>query len=62
MGARAGWAETGVIEGLPFALLTNAQHLIPNPCMPPVVQFAHFVETVVSNFIPGFATVWILRP
>lgn len=60
--SRAGWAETGVLVGLLFALLMNTQHLLPNPYMPPPVQWGHFVETAISNFILGFTCVWILRP
>lgn len=60
--SRVGWVETGVILGLLFALLMNTQLLIPNPYLPPSVRLAHFVETSLSNFLLGFATVWILRP
>lgn len=60
--SRAGWRETAVLVGLLFALLMNSQHLIPNPYMPPVVRLGHFVETSVSNWLLGFATVWALRP
>jgi hypothetical protein len=60
--SRAGWAETAVLVGLLFALLMNTQHWIPNPYMSPPVQWGHFVETSISNFLLGFACVWLLRP
>jgi hypothetical protein len=61
--SHAGRLETAVLTGLLFALLMNAQHLIPNPYMPPPVQRAHFVETASSNFILGLVVAgWLLRP
>lgn len=54
------WKIKAVLTGLTFALLMNAQHLIPNPYMPDMVRLFHFIETASSNFIWGFVIVWIL--
>jgi hypothetical protein len=59
--SKAPWWETGLIVGTLFAILMNAQHLIPNAYMPPAVRLAHFVETATSNFILGFVIVWVLH-
>lgn len=47
----------GIITGLLFAFLMNAQHLIPNPYFPPEVTQFHFIETASSNFLWGFLIV-----
>ncbi len=60
--SRAGWLETAVLVGLLFSLLMSMQLWIPNPYMPQVVRLGHFVETSISNWLFGFATVWALRP
>jgi hypothetical protein len=52
--------KRGVIIGLLFATLMNAQHLLPNPYFPVEVSFAHFIETYISNFIWGFSIAWLL--
>lgn len=59
--SKAGWVETGIIVGLNFALLMNAQHLIPNPFMPDSVRLSHFLETASSNFLWGFVITWALH-
>jgi hypothetical protein len=51
---RGAFWQRGILIGLLFALLMNAQHLIPNPYFPVGVTAAHFVETASSNFIWGF--------
>ena len=51
----------GIIIGLLFATLMNAQHLLPNPYFPVEVSFAHFIETYLSNFIWGFSIAWLLN-
>ena len=56
----AKWRETGVQVGLLFAVLMNAQHLLPNPYIPLVVRMAHLLETATSNFILGFLTVYFI--
>jgi hypothetical protein len=45
--------ETAVAIGLIFAVLMNAQGLLPNPYMPETVRMTHLVETASSNFIFG---------
>ncbi|MGH0032900.1 MAG: hypothetical protein ACQGVC_24170 [Myxococcota bacterium] len=59
--ATSRWPETALLVGLLFALLMNMQHWIPNPFLPPEVRWAHFVETVPSNFLLGAGIVWTLR-
>jgi hypothetical protein len=59
--SKAGWVETGLIIGLNFALLMNAQHLLPNPYMPESVRLSHFLETASSNFLWGFVIAWVLH-
>ncbi len=54
--------QKGIMLGLLFAFLMNAQHLIPNPYMPPEVSLAHFIETASSNFVWGFLVVFLLDP
>jgi hypothetical protein len=57
---RGAWA-TGLAVGLLFALVMNAQLLLPNPYMPDAVRMAHLVETASSNFIFGWVIVWLLH-
>jgi hypothetical protein len=59
--SKANWVETSIIVGLNFALLMNAQHLLPNPYMPDSVRLSHFIETASSNFIWGCVIVWVLH-
>jgi hypothetical protein len=59
--SKAGWAETGLVVGINFALLMNAQHLLPNPFMTESIRLSHFLETAISNFIWGFVIVWVLH-
>jgi hypothetical protein len=35
-------------------------HLIPNPLMPPSVQWSHFIETASSNFIYAVILTWLM--
>lgn len=44
-----------------FAVLMNAQHLLPNPYTPDAVRLAHFIETSTENFIFGWLVVWLLN-
>jgi hypothetical protein len=53
--------EKGILTGLLFALLMNAQHLLPNPYFPARVSAVHFIETATSNFIWGFLIVIVLH-
>lgn len=48
------WPETALAVGLLFAVVMNAQLLLPNPYMPAVVRSAHLIETASSNFIFGW--------
>jgi hypothetical protein len=54
------WQETALALGLLFAVLMNAQLLLPNPYMPEAVRMAHLIETASSNFIFGFLIGWLL--
>lgn len=53
------WQETALAVGLLFAVVMNAQILLPNPYMPEAVRMAHLVETAPSNFIFGFLIGWL---
>jgi len=53
------WPETALAIGLLFAVLMNAQLLLPNPYMPEAVRIAHLMETASSNFIFGFLAGWL---
>ena len=52
--------EAGLAVGLLFAVVMNAQILLPNPYMPEPVRMAHLVETASSNFIFGVFIGWLL--
>jgi len=52
----------GLGVSLAFAVLMNAQLLIPNPYMPQPVRMIHLVETASSNFLFGWILVWVLLP
>lgn len=54
------WPETALAIGLLFAVVMNAQLLLPNPYMPEPVRMAHLVETASSNFIFGALVGWLL--
>jgi hypothetical protein len=54
------WQETALSLGLLFAVVMNAQLLLPNPYMPEPVRMAHLVETASSNFIFGWLVGWLL--
>ena len=54
------WLETALTLGLLFAVVMNAQLLLPNPYMPEPVRMAHLVETTSSNFIFGVLVGWLL--
>ena len=55
------WQEIAVAVGLLFAVLMNAQLLLPNPFMPEAVRMTHLIETASSNFIFGCLIVWLLH-
>lgn len=52
--------ETVLAVGLLFAVVMNAQLLLPNAYMPEAVRMAHLVETASSNFIFGAIVAWLL--
>jgi hypothetical protein len=54
------WQETALSLALLFAVVMNAQLLLPNPYMPEAVRMAHLVETASSNFIFGWLVGWLL--
>jgi hypothetical protein len=54
------WPETALAIGLLFAVVMNAQLLLPNPFMPHAVRMAHLLETGSSNFIFGVFIGWLL--
>jgi len=54
--------ETALVLGLLFAVLMNAQLLLPNPYMPDPVRFVHAVETASSNFLFGAFVGWLFGP
>jgi hypothetical protein len=55
------WWEAGLAVALLFAVVMNAQLLLPNPYMPEAVRMAHLAETASSNFIFGWVIAWLLR-
>ncbi|HMI45168.1 MAG TPA: hypothetical protein VK491_03315, partial [Gemmatimonadaceae bacterium] len=57
---RGQWQETALSLALLFAVVMNAQLLLPNPYMPEPVRMAHLVETASSNFIFGWLVAWLL--
>ena len=57
---KGGRRETAIALGITFAVLMNAQLLLPNPYMPEPVRMAHLVETASSNFIFGILVGWLL--
>jgi hypothetical protein len=56
------WPETALAIGLLFAVVRNAQLLLPNPHMPEAVRTTHLIETASSNLIFGFFVGWLLMP
>jgi hypothetical protein len=54
------WQETALALGLLFAVVMNAQLLLPNPYMPEAVRIMHLIETASSNFIFGWLVGWLL--
>jgi hypothetical protein len=52
--------EVSITVGLIFALVMNSQHLMPNPYMPAMIRFPHFIETASSNFIWGMLITWLM--
>jgi hypothetical protein len=59
---KGGAIQRGLAVALLFAVVMNAQLLLPNPYMPEVVRMAHLIETASSNFIFGWIAAWVLTP
>lgn len=57
---RGRWPEAALAVGLLFAVVMNAQLLLPNPYMPDAVRMTHLIETASSNFIFGLFVGWLL--
>lgn len=55
------WWEAALAVALLFAVLMNAQLLLPNPYQPQAVRMWHLAETASSNFIFGWLVVWLLN-
>ncbi len=58
---KGGVWEAGTVVALLFSCLMCLQLLLPNPYMPGMVAFAHFIETFSSNALWGLAVVWLLH-
>jgi len=60
------WWEAGMAVALLFAVVMNAQLLLPNPLMPREVRMVHLLETASSNFLFGWlialVLLWPRRP
>ena len=54
------WWEAGLAVALLFAVVMNAQLLLPNPLMPREVRMVHLLETASSNFLFGWLIVLVL--
>jgi hypothetical protein len=57
---RASTIEKAAAIATVFALVMNANLLLPNPYMPGEVRMAHFFEIVPSNFLFGVFLGWLL--
>ena len=57
---KGGRLETALAVGLLFAVVMNAQLLLPNPYMPDAVRMAHLLETASSNFLFGAFVGWLV--
>lgn len=62
-GTRGPWWVGTALYAAMLALVQNDVHLLPNPLMPPVVRYWHFIETASSNAIfAGVAGFLVARP
>ena len=57
---RGRWPETALAIGLLFAVVMNAQLLLPNQYMPEPVRMTHLKETASSNLLFGLLVGWLL--
>lgn len=55
------WTRAGVVLGVFFAVVMNAQLLLPNAMMPEPVRLVHIAETAPANFILGVLLTLLLR-
>jgi hypothetical protein len=53
------WWKAGIAVGVLFAVVMNAQLLVPNPHMPLPVRLVHLIETAPSNFLLGLGLAWL---
>lgn len=58
---RAPWWRAGLVVGFFFAVMMNAQLLLPNRLMPETVRLVHILETAPCNLLFGFVLARILR-
>ena len=56
-----GWVRAGMALGLFFAVMMNAQLLLPNAMMPEAVRLVHIAETAPSNFLLGIVLARLIR-
>ncbi|NUO84126.1 hypothetical protein HUU05_28970 [candidate division KSB1 bacterium] len=57
---KGAWWEAALAVALLFAVVMNAQLLLPNPYMPETVRMTHLLETATSNFVFGGLVAWLL--
>ena len=57
---KGGRPEIALAVAFTFAVVMNAQLLLPNPYMPTPVRMAHLTETASSNFLFGALVGWLL--
>ena len=57
---KGGRLEIALAVAFTFAVVMNAQLLLPNPYMPSPVRMAHLAETASSNFVFGALVGWLL--
>jgi hypothetical protein len=52
--------ETGLAVALVFSVILSDKLLLPNPYMPEAVRMTHLLETASSDFLFGWAVMWLL--
>lgn len=58
---KGAWWEAALAIAFLFAVVMNAQLILPNAFMPEAVRMTHLLETASSNFIFGGAVGWVLK-
>ncbi|MCI0351210.1 MAG: hypothetical protein L0Z53_17440 [Acidobacteriales bacterium] len=53
--------QVGLAVALLFSVVVSDKLLLANPYMPESVRMTHLVEVASSNFLFGWAVVWLLR-